>query len=133
MRLLWEQNSIQAQTNFYSYKSKMKKETEEKIEQIQLVEQNLQNLLGQKQTFQSQLLEIENALEELTKSKDKVYKIVGSIMVLSERSDVEKYLNSKKEIIELRIKNLDKQENKLKEKVNEFQQEILKELKNKEA
>lgn len=111
----------------------MKKETEEKIEQIQLIEQNLQNILAQKQNFQAQLLEIENALEELTKNHDRVYKIIGSIMVLSEKSDVEKYLNSKKEIIDLRIKNLDKQENKLKEKVNEFQQEILKELKNKEA
>ena len=111
----------------------MNKETEDKIEQIQLVEQNLQNILGQKQNFQAQLLELENSLEELTKCKDKVYKIVGSIMVLSEKNDVEKYLNSKKEIIELRIKNLDKQENKLKEKVNEFQQEVLKELKNKEA
>ena len=111
----------------------MNKETEQKIEQIQLIEQNLQNILGQKQNFQSQLLEVENALEELKKSKDKVYRIVGSIMVLSEKQDVEKYLNSKKEIVELRIKNLEKQEDKLKEKVNEFQQEILKELKNKEA
>jgi|SRR3989344_374353 len=111
----------------------MNKETEQKIEQIQLIEQNLQNILGQKQNFQSQLLEVENALEEIKKSKDKVYRIVGSIMVLSEKQDVEKYLNSKKEIVELRIKNLEKQEDKLKEKVNEFQQEILKELKNKEA
>ena len=111
----------------------MKKETEQKIEQIQLIEQNLQNILGQKQNFQAQLLEVENALEELNKSKDKIYKIVGSIMVLSEKNDVEKYLNSKKEIMELRIKNLEKQEDKLKEKVNEFQQEVLKELKNKEA
>ena len=98
-----------------------------------MIEQNLQNILGQKQNFQSQLLKVENALEEIKKSKDKVYRIVGSIMVLSEKQDVEKYLNSKKEIVELRIKNLEKQEDKLKEKVNEFQQEILKELKNKEA
>ena len=111
----------------------MKEDTEQKIEQLNLFDQNLQNLLAQKQNFHAQLLEIENALEELSKSKDKVYKIVGSIMVLSEKKDIEKDLNSKKEIIELRIKNLDKQESKFKERVNEVQQEVLKELKNKEG
>jgi prefoldin beta subunit len=111
----------------------MKKETEQKIEQLHLFEQNLQGLSVQRQNFQAQLMEIENSLEELTKSKDKVYKIVGSIMVLSEKGDVETYLNSKKEIFDLRIKNLEKQESKFKEKVNEVQQEVLKELKNKEG
>ncbi len=110
----------------------MEKITEEKIENLHLIEQNLQNLSAQKQNLQAQLLEIENSLEEIKKSKGKVYKIVGSIMVLSEKDDVEKYLNSKKEIIELRIKNIEKQESKFKEKLNEIQQEVLKELKNKE-
>lgn len=107
----------------------MNQETEEKIEQLHLIEQNIQNISAQKQNFQTQLLEIENSLEELSKSKEKVYKIVGSIMVLSDKNDVEKYLNSKKEIIDLRIKNLEKQEDKFKEKVNQIQQEVLKELK----
>jgi len=107
----------------------MKKETEENIEQLQLIEQNLQTILAQKQNFQTQILETENALEELKKSKDNIYKIIGSIMVLSEKNDVEIYLNSKKEVIELRIKNLEKQESKLKEKANEIQQVVLKELK----
>ena len=111
----------------------MNKETEQKIEQLHLFEQNLQSISVQKQNFQTQLIEVENALEELSKSKDKVYRIVGSIMVLSEKKDVERYLNSKKEIFDLRIKNLEKQENKFKEKVNEVQQEVLKELKNKEG
>ena len=111
----------------------MKQETEEKIEQLHLIEQNVQNISMQKQNFQAQLLEIENSLEELNKSKDKVYKIVGSIMVLSDKNDVEKHLNSKKEIIDLRIKNLDKQEDKFKEKINQIQQEVLKDLKKKEG
>ena len=111
----------------------MKQETEEQIEQLHLIEQNIQNISLQKQNFQAQLLEIENSLEELKKSKEKVYKIVGSIMVLSDKNDVEKYLNSKKEIIDLRIKNLEKQEDKFKEKINQIQQEVLKDLKKKEG
>ena len=43
------------------------KKTEEKIAQLQLTEQNLQNFLMQKQTFQSQLFEVDNELIELEK------------------------------------------------------------------
>ena len=42
---------------------------ENKIAQLQMIEQNIQNVLMQKQTFQSQLIEVENALEEIEKSK----------------------------------------------------------------
>ncbi|MBI2671336.1 prefoldin subunit beta [Candidatus Woesearchaeota archaeon] len=108
-------------------------ETEEKIGQLQLLEQNLQNISAQKQNFQAQLLEIENAMEELGKSKGKIYKIIGSVMIASEKKDLEKDLNSKKEIIELRVKSFEKQENKLREKFTETQEEVLKELKNKEG
>lgn len=108
---------------------KLSKETEEKISKLQLIEQNTQNLLIQKQVFQSQLLEIENALKELENTKQNPYKIVGNIMVLSKREDVQKDLKSKKEIIELRIKNIEKQEEKLKKEAKDIQTEVLKEVK----
>ena len=41
----------------------MNKEAERKIQQLQLIEQNLQGIVAQKQTFQMQLSENENALE----------------------------------------------------------------------
>lgn len=110
-------------------KQKIPKETEQKIIQLQLLEQNLQNFLIQKQTFQAQLLEIENSLEELEKTKEKVYKIVGTIMIASQKEDLKKDLKSKKEIIELRIKNLEKQEAKIKEKATELQSSVMQELK----
>ena len=77
----------------------VQKEVEEKIEQLQLFEQNIQALLMQRQTFQSQLLEIENSLEELSKAKDKPYKIIGPIMVLSDKEELRKELMSKKEVL----------------------------------
>jgi len=108
---------------------KIPKETEQKIAQLQLLEQNLQNFLVQKQAFQTKLIEIENALKELEKTKDTPYKIVGTIMVASKKEDLKKDLNSQKEIIELRIKNLEKQEEKIKEKAKETQSEVIKEIK----
>ena len=109
--------------------TKLSKETEEKIMQLQLLEQNLQNLLLQKQTFQTQVLEIETALEEIEKVKDSAYKIIGSVMVLTKKDELKKDLFSKKEILELRIKNLEKQEQKIKEKSQEIQKEVAKEIK----
>ena len=41
------------------------KETEQKIQQLQLIEQSMQQFLMQKQSFQTQLVEIESALKEL--------------------------------------------------------------------
>lgn len=109
---------------------KIPKEAEQKILQLQLLEQNIQALSMQRQTFQSQLFEIDNALEELKESKDKVYRVVGGIMILSNKQNIEKDLKSKKEVLELRIKNLESQEKKVKEKAEEIQKEVLKQLKN---
>jgi len=105
----------------------MKKETEEKIGRMQLLEQNVQNLLLQKQQFQSQLIEVTSALEELEKTET-AYRIIGNIMVLSRKDELKKELQSKKEMVELRIKSIEKQEAELKGKAKDIQQEVLKEM-----
>jgi len=108
--------------------SDIPEETQQKISQLQLFEQSLQNVLVQKQQFQSQLVEIESALNEIGTAKE-VYKIVGNIMVDSKKDDLKKDLTSKKEIIELRIKTLEKQENNIKEKATKMQSEVLEKIK----
>ena len=105
------------------------KETEQKINQLQLFEQSLQNILAQKQQFQMQLVEIESALGELDKT-DNAYKIVGNIMVASNKESLKEDLKSKKDITNLRLKTLEKQENHIKEKAEKLQSEILKKIKN---
>jgi len=104
------------------------KETEQKIGQLQMFEQSLQNFLGQKQQFQVQLVEVESALSELD-STDKAYKIVGNIMVESDKSELKSDLQSKKEMLELRIKTMEKQESQVREKASQLQSEILKKIK----
>ena len=107
----------------------MNKEAERKIQQLQLIEQNLQGIVAQKQTFQMQLSENENALEELEKTKRNAYKIIGTIMISSEKGDLIKELKEQKEILDLRIKSLDKQEKNFREKAEEIQKEVMKEIK----
>jgi prefoldin beta subunit len=100
---------------------------QEKIQQLQLMEQSINQFLMQKQQFQLQLSEIDSALEEIKDTKE-AYKIVGNIMVLSKKEDIEKDLKKKKEIVELRIKTIEKQESQIKEKSKKLQEEAMKEL-----
>ncbi len=106
----------------------MNQETQEKINQLQNMEQNINTLIAQKQQFQSQNLEVENALSQIEKT-DKIFRIIGNIMVASSKEDVKKELDEKKEIIDLRLKTIDKQEEKLRTKAGELQHDVLKEMK----
>ena len=104
------------------------KETEQKIGQLQMYEQSLQSFLGQKQQFQVQLVEVESALSEL-QNTNKAYKIVGNIMVEADKNELKGDLQSKKEMLELRIKTMEKQESQVREKASSLQSEILKKIK----
>ena len=106
-------------------------ETEQKINQLQLYEQSLQNILLQKQQFQAQATEIDSALSQLEGSSVS-YKIIGNIMIKSKKEELEKDLKEKKSIAQLRIKTFDKQESDINEKVKSLQEEVMKNIQNKD-
>ena len=108
---------------------KISEENARKIQELQMLEQNLQNFLIQKQSFQFEENEVINASEELKNSEGDVYKIVGQIMIKSQKNALEKELKDKKGIIQLRIKNIEKQEGLLMEKATKLRDELIKDLK----
>ncbi len=110
----------------------MSEKTDEKIGQLQLIEQNIQQLLMQRQQFQMQMNEVESALGELKSTKDS-YKIIGSIMIKKSKEELEKELNEKKEMLSLRIKAIEKQEKAMKEKAKGIQKEVVEEMKNEQG
>ena len=73
----------------------METEIQQKIEQLQNMEHNLQHLTMQKQTIQSQLLEIGSALEALKSETKRLFKIVGAIMIESTHEEIVKDLKEK--------------------------------------
>ena len=103
-------------------------ETQEKIQRLSMMEHSLQQFLAQKQQLQAQLLEIESALEELEKT-DSAYKIVGNIMVATEKAPLKEDLGKKKELAELKIKTVEKQEEKMRAQTQSLQEEVMKEMK----
>lgn len=107
--------------------AEVKADVQEKINKLSTMEHSLQNFLAQKQAFQAQLLELTSAIDELKKSEE-AYKIVGNVMIKSEKGELMKDLEQKKETAELRVKSLEKQEEKMREKTAELQAEVMKEM-----
>jgi prefoldin beta subunit len=105
----------------------IQKETQEKINQLQMVEETLQQHAMSRQTFHSQILEIDSSLEQLTNKKT-AYKIVGAIMIEKTKDELEAELLERKKTIEIRVSSIEKQEEKVKFKFESLQKEIMQEL-----
>jgi prefoldin beta subunit len=92
---------------------------EENNEQEYLVlQQQLRNVVLQKEALKIQVNEIESALEELKKTEEEtVYKVVGNVMVKKKKDEVEKELNEIKEDSELKISSLENFEKDLIERI----------------
>jgi prefoldin beta subunit len=102
---------------------------EQKIQELQILEQRLQNSILQKQAFEMELAETNSALKEVEKSGEEVFKIIGQLMIKSEKSKIQEELLSKQKILEIRIKTFEKQENSLTEQVEKIRDEMTKSMK----
>jgi len=92
------------------------------IAQFQMMQQQLQQLLMQKESLNVAIMEIDRAVEELEKSKDgEAYKITGAIMVRKPAAELKKELAESKEDIEVRVKGMDAAEKRLTDRLVELQ------------
>ena len=102
------------------------KDEERKIQEMTILEQSLQNLLLQKQAFQMEISETKSAMEEIGKSKEDVFKIIGQLMIRTENKKIMEGLSNKEKILDLRIKSIEKQEGAITEKLDKLRKEVLK-------
>ena len=100
----------------------------EAMEKLQQIEQSLQHVMIQKQSVEGEISEIDTALEHVDKSPD-VYKNVGNIMIKQTSQQISKDLSDRKELLSTRLNSLAKQEERMQEKKNQVQQELLKDMK----
>jgi prefoldin beta subunit len=104
---------------------KITPEAQQILIDLQTFQQQMQTVLIQKESLNLQSIEIEKALEELKKATtEDVYKAVGPILIKSTKKDLEEELGEKKETLELRLKSLQKQEDRLKERLKESQEKF---------
>lgn len=95
------------------------------FQELQILEQTLQNILLQKQTFQMELSETESALREIENSSEEVYKIVGQLMIKSDKKKIISELSEKSRILELRLKAMDKQEESTMQKLSSLRESLV--------
>ena len=95
-----------------------------KLQELQILERNLQTFSMEKQSSQVELNEIDNALSELNKSSDDVYKVVSGIMIKSEKTYLITELNEKKKILNLKIASIEKNESPLEQRAEKLRSEL---------
>ncbi len=109
--------------------SNLDEETQIKIQEVQIKDQEFQQLILQKRNFKYELDEVNYALKELDKSEGEVSKIVaGAIIIKTDKETLTKELNRKKELIELRLKSIDSEEKELSKEVELLRDEVMKKL-----
>ena len=109
------------------------KEIEQKIQELQILEQNLQGFAMQKQAFQLELNQTVNAINEVQKTEDDIYKISSSIMLKTDKDTILKELKEKRKLLDLRIDTIEKQEKLIEKKAEELKKEAKKFLKDKKV
>ena len=102
----------------------MEQDENSDIEELQALEHHLQNFLAQKQIIQVEFQEISNALNELTKTKDEVYKVLGAMMIKTDKDSLSKELEEKKKLAQLRINSIEKQQISIEERIEKINKEL---------
>jgi prefoldin beta subunit len=104
--------------------------TEDLISQFQSFQQQLQTIIIQKESLKLQNMEIERSVEELNKTEQKTaYKISGQIMINKPVEELKKELEETKENIGLKIKSLEKIEERINNKLKELQSKLKERIK----
>jgi len=95
-------------------------ELQKQLSEFQDTQRQLQFISAQRQQLVLQVEEIKVAEGELSKSEKGVYRAIGPLLVETSRADAVADLKSRKELFEMRVSVLAKQEDKLKPKFEEL-------------
>lgn len=90
----------------------------------------LQNVLLRKQQYEAELKEVEKAIAEIEKLPEdaNIFKSVGNFLVQQKKDVALQELKDRKELLELHVKTLSRQESMLREQLEKLRDEINKEL-----
>jgi len=110
--------------------SRLPPQVQQRLLRLQQLQQTLQGVLTQKQQLELELTEVEQALSELEKLTDAsvIYKSIGSLLVKAEKAKVTTELNERKDLLNMRINVLGKQEERLRIQVKDLQEKLQQDL-----
>lgn len=101
-------------------------ETQNQIQELQMFEQHFQQLLMQKNAFSMEANETNLIVKETEKSEGDVFRIIGSqVAIKSTKEKIIEEMKKKKELIDARLKTIDKTEKEMSEKIESLREEIM--------
>ncbi|HIQ02873.1 MAG TPA: prefoldin subunit beta [Desulfurococcales archaeon] len=105
-------------------------ELQNRIMHLQQLQNQLNMIRLQKQSVELELREVERVLRELQSipANEILYKSLGHILVKTTKEKVEKELNERKEILELRLETLKRQEKHIETQFNDIRRKVTEEL-----
>jgi len=109
--------------------SNLDEETQQKIQQLQMMEQSFQQLLMQKNAFSMESNETDFIIKEVEKTKGEVSRIIGNqVVIKTTKEDILKDMKKKKELIDTRMKTIDEQEKQFSEQIEKIREEVMKKI-----
>jgi len=101
-------------------------QVQNQIAQLQQLQQQHQTVATQRSQIEALLREIEAALNELEKSSEDsvIYKSVGEILFKADKQKLLEELKERKDMMELRLKTMGKQEERIQGRFTQLQEQL---------
>ena len=104
-------------------------ETQQKIQELQMMEQTFQQLLMQKNAFSMESNETDLIVKEVEKTEGEVSRIIGNqVLIKTTKEAILEDMEKKKKLIETRMKAIDEQEKEFSEKMESIREEVMKKI-----
>ncbi|NLI63077.1 MAG: prefoldin subunit beta [Methanosarcinaceae archaeon] len=110
----------------YNANAEISPQIQNRITQLQQLQQQAQALAMQKSQTEIMIKEAEGALNELDKAKpdEVVYKSVGEILIRTDRDSLINDLKERSETLSLRLQSYERQEERLNSRHKELQEQL---------
>ncbi len=104
----------------------MPPQVQNQLAQLQQLQQQAQAVMTQKSQIEALTREIDSALKELEKSSDDaiIYKSVGELLFRAEKPKLVEELKERKDMMDLRLKTMAKQEERIQSRFTQLQEQL---------
>jgi len=101
-------------------------QVQNQLAQLQQLQQQAQSVMTQKSQIEALLRETEAALKELENSGEDavIYKSVGGLLFKSEKQKLKEELKERKDMMDLRLKTISKQEERIQGRFTQLQEQL---------
>jgi len=104
-------------------------ETQQKIQELQMMEQGFQQLMMQKNAFSMEGNETDLIIKEVEKTSGEVSRIIGNqVVIKTTKEEILEDMKNKQKLIETRMKDIEAQEKEFTEKIDSVREEVMKKI-----